>query len=71
MMGIYFVRVINHIASPSEFSSLDEKGKSFTYTQTYGGVSGSHDLFYAYGTVKSQRLTENQRCKIFTCLERG
>jgi hypothetical protein len=39
-------------ASPGEFSSLDEKGKTFVYTQTYGGIAESEGMFYAYGTVK-------------------
>jgi ketosteroid isomerase-like protein len=38
--------------SPGEFYGLDEKGKSFVYAQSYGGVAESKGLFYAYGTVK-------------------
>lgn len=40
-------------ANPGEFSGLDEKGKSFSYSQVSGGMAGSYDLFYAYGTVKT------------------
>jgi ketosteroid isomerase-like protein len=38
--------------TPAAFVALDEKGKSFSYSQSYGGVAGSNDLFYAYGTAR-------------------
>jgi hypothetical protein len=41
-------------ADPGEFGGLDEKGKSFSYSQIGGGMAGNPcDMFYAYGTVKT------------------
>ena len=40
-------------AAPSEFGGLDEKGKRYSYSQVGGGVAGSQDMCYAYGTVET------------------
>jgi hypothetical protein len=41
-------------ANPGEFGSLDEKGKSFSYSQVNGGMASDPcDMFYTYGTVKT------------------
>jgi len=40
--------------NPGEFGSLDEKSKSFSYSQVSGGIAGDPcDMFYTYGTVKT------------------